>query len=498
MAVLVCLVKDAGGVVERSELLGSVWADAFVTEEVLTHCIWELRKALGDNARKPRFIQTVPRRGYRFLVEPEVVEARAAADDTPSLAVLPFVDLAAGGDNAYFCEGMAEELTHALSRLRGLRVLSRTSALQFRDGQRDLREVGRQLGVDLLLEGSVRPAGDGFRTLARLVEVPTGFDLWAEAYHHDMGDVFRVQHEIVQAIVAKVRGDLISGIEAIGGAPTGDVETYRLHLKARHEALARKPSSLERAVELFGRALERESSYAPALAGLADTLLLQSVYGLEPASERAARGAAAGDGGAGARPGPRRRSNLARLRAGGLRLGLGVGRGKLRRGHGGRPLLCDRAALVGYQLPRAPAALRRGAALRSPGARDGPSVGADPAERRHDLVLRARLRARRVGARRDARAPTRATRLLTCSSGSRESKPVRRTRRPKSSSTRSSVPSAVRSRSPDSPTLAREAEMPHGRQSSSKSSRGATATCRRRSSHRSTPASATPTRAANR
>jgi len=285
MGVLVSLAAASGAVVERQELLDTVWRDSFVTEEVLTHCIWELRKAFGDDARKPKYIQTVPRKGYRFLPQPEPLAGSTRIDTIPSLAVLPFRDLSPAADSSYFCDGMVEELTHALSRLRGLKVLSRTSALQFQDDGRDLSQIGTQLGVDLLLEGSVRPAGDGFRTLTRLVEVSTGFDLWAEAYHHEMADVFRVQQEIARSIVTKIHGDLIGGIESVGVAPTGDVETYRLHLKARHAAHERKSSSLLRAADLYREALDRDADYPPALAGLAEVLLLQAVYGLLPPGE---------------------------------------------------------------------------------------------------------------------------------------------------------------------------------------------------------------------
>jgi len=287
MGVLRCLAAGAGAVIEREQILDQVWRDAFVTEEVLTHCIWELRKAFGDNARNPAYIQTVPRKGYRFLPTPAALPDTTRIEKVPSLAVLPFRDLSQTGDSAYFCDGMVEELTHALSRLRGLRVLSRSSARRFQDRELAVSEIGSQLGVDLLLEGSVRPAGDRYRTLARLVEVDNGFDLWADAYHHELveADVFRVQQEIARSIVTKVHGDLIGGIEAIGVRPTGDVESYRLQLKARHSMSERKRSSLARATELYREAIERDPEYAIAISGLAEALLLQAVYGLAPPSE---------------------------------------------------------------------------------------------------------------------------------------------------------------------------------------------------------------------
>ena len=127
----------------------------------------------------------------------------ATEPDVPSIAVLPFADISPGKDQDYFCEGLAEKLIDALARLEDLRVVARTSAFQFKGRAHDLRKVGKQLGVEMVLEGSVRKAGNRIRVNAQLINTDDGFHLWSERYDRDMDDVFAVQDEIAQSVVEK-------------------------------------------------------------------------------------------------------------------------------------------------------------------------------------------------------------------------------------------------------------------------------------------------------
>src|SRR5205823_5510421 len=138
------------------------WNGTIVSDDALTSCVQELRRALSDDAKQPRFIETRHRRGYRFVAplaapaEPDVDEESSPAPDISAIAVLPFVDMSPGRDQEYLCEGVAEELINALTHVDGLRVVSRTASFQFRAVGGNIREIGRKLGAGTLLEGSVR------------------------------------------------------------------------------------------------------------------------------------------------------------------------------------------------------------------------------------------------------------------------------------------------------------------------------------------------------
>src|SRR5262249_52995928 len=136
--------------------------------------------------------------------------SRSPTGNISSIAVLPFVDMSPARDQDYFCEGIAEELINSLTRIDGLRVAARTASFQFRGVCADVRAVGQQLGVETLLEGSVRKAGDQLRVTVQLIEVATGFHLWSERFDRALDDVFAIQDEIAQSVVATLRGSVLS------------------------------------------------------------------------------------------------------------------------------------------------------------------------------------------------------------------------------------------------------------------------------------------------
>jgi non-specific serine/threonine protein kinase len=189
----------------------------------------------------------------------------------PSIAVLPFVDMSPERDQAYFCEGMAEEILNALSRIGGLRVASRTSSFRFRDSTADSREIGRQLRVGTLLEGSVRRSGGRLRISTQLVDVDEGYHLWSERYDRELTDVFEIQDEIARSI-ARARQVTLTAAEKgeIQKTPTRDVQAYDYYLRGRKFYYQYGRREIEFALQLFSRAIELDPDFALAWAGLAD------------------------------------------------------------------------------------------------------------------------------------------------------------------------------------------------------------------------------------
>jgi serine/threonine protein kinase/Tfp pilus assembly protein PilF len=199
------------------------------------------------------------------------VAAQATASPAKSIAVLPFVDMSPQRDQEYFCEGMAEEIINALTKIQALRVASRSSAFAFKGQNQDIRRVGEQLGVATVLEGSVRKAGSKLRITAQLIDVANGYHAWSERYDRDMEDVFAIQDEIAQNIVRALRVMLSEEEKrAIERAPTADVKAYDYYLRGRQFFHQWRRKGVEFARRMFERAIEIDPNYALAWAGIAD------------------------------------------------------------------------------------------------------------------------------------------------------------------------------------------------------------------------------------
>jgi len=209
----------------------------------------------------------------------------STANMAPSIAVLPFVNRSGDADNEYFSDGLSEDLINALSRLPGLHVASRTSAFRFRGSDLDIRQIGQQLDVATVVEGSVRRSGARLRITAQLVSVDNGYHLWSERYDRQMADVFEIQDEIVASIVKAVVPALLGDAAHAVQRSTENTEAYELYLKGRHYWHQRSPSTLRLAMQCFEQAIKIDPEYALAYAGLADCHGILRVYGWISAEE---------------------------------------------------------------------------------------------------------------------------------------------------------------------------------------------------------------------
>ena len=276
-SVLGLLLERAGQPVTKQELFASVWSNTVVSDDALTTCIQELRKALGDDAKQPRYIETRHRYGYCFVAEltqsapAGTPEPAPAVQNLPAIAVLPFMDMSPERDQDHFCEGLAEELIDALTHIDGLRVASRSSSFQFRNGGVDLREVGRVLGVGSVVEGSVRRAGDQLRVTVQLIDVASGYHKWSQRFERKVGDVFAIQDEIAASVAMTLRGGAaLSQREQRGlRRPHTSAEPYEYYLRGRQSLHRMREPDLEQSRRMFEGAIELDADYAPAWAGLA-------------------------------------------------------------------------------------------------------------------------------------------------------------------------------------------------------------------------------------
>jgi len=313
-AVLALLVARHARLVDRQTFFDVVWRDVQVTDDALSRCIREIRQALGDEARAPRFVRTVSKRGYVFIhpvsrsgpehgagpagladgtPDPETIELPARR---PGLAVLPFADMSPERDQAYFCEGIAEDILTELSRLEGLRVIARTSAFAFRNRPVDVRTIGRTLDVDTVLEGSVRRDGDRVRVTAQLVSTTDGGHLWADRYDRDITDVFALQAEIALTIADALRVHLADDRRrAMVRRQPVDQEAHRLFLMGRFYLNRRHPGDHERAVAHFEQALARDDHFAAPAAAIADAFVVLGVWGFLPPQAAFTRARASAD-----------------------------------------------------------------------------------------------------------------------------------------------------------------------------------------------------------
>lgn len=296
---LAYLVERAGIVVDKDELMRVVWPDTVVEENNLNQNISLLRRLFGEARGEHRFIVTVPSRGYQF-----VADVRRAAGSVPrhdangeaSIAVLPFVNVSADPEYDFFGDGLADELIIALSKLAGVRVVARTSSFSFKGTQSDVRHIAEKLGVNLVLEGSIRKAGTRLRVTAELVNPADGCQVWSNRYEREMEmrDIFEVQDELTRAVLEAVRPMLPGAHPSVAmKRHTKNAAAHELYLKGRFHLFRMTGSGIEAGVRYFERAVEADPIYAPAYVGLAHAYRMHALSLELPPGEVAPKAKAA-------------------------------------------------------------------------------------------------------------------------------------------------------------------------------------------------------------
>jgi TolB-like protein/Flp pilus assembly protein TadD len=277
--VLVHLVRNRDRVVSRDDLFTAVWEGRIVSESTLTTRINAVRQAVGDSGEQQRLIKTLPRKGFRFVgtvhEESGVPAASStqgripsmALPDRPSIAVLPFANMSGDPDQAYFADGMAEEIITSLSRCAWLFVISRNSSFGYRGKTIDVRQIGRELGVRYVLEGSVRRAGTRLRILGQLADATSGMQIWADRFEGDAQEVFELQDRITESVVGAIEPKLqLAEIERLRHKQAPDLDAYDLLLRAQALEYEYTEESLAQALGQLERALAIDPLYAPAMA----------------------------------------------------------------------------------------------------------------------------------------------------------------------------------------------------------------------------------------
>ncbi|MBI4479402.1 MAG: winged helix-turn-helix domain-containing protein [Acidobacteria bacterium] len=298
--VLNALLERAGKVVTREELHQRLWsADTFVDfEHGLNAAIARLREALCDTAANPRYIETIPRRGYRFLGKVERLGSQAASEPRVMLAVLPFENLDAAPEQEYFADGMTEEMIAQLGRLNPsqLGVIARTSAMQYKHTAKGVDQIGQELSVDFVLEGSVRRAGERVRITSQLIRVSDQSHLWAESYDRTLEDVLAIQTDCAGRIAHSLALALLpSQRDAMSRAATRDTAAYEAYLQGRYYWNKRTEDGFRKAIENFERSIAQDSSFALAFVGLADVYNLLGLFSTLPPKQAYERARAAAD-----------------------------------------------------------------------------------------------------------------------------------------------------------------------------------------------------------
>jgi TolB-like protein/Tfp pilus assembly protein PilF len=285
--VLSMLLRQAGEVLTRDELRRQLWPDGtFVDfEHGLNAAVKRLRTALGDNAETPRFVETVHRRGYRFIAPVERIEAEASeqsllarvggistilSEKKRRLAVLPFAEVGDTDGRAYFTEGLTEEMITALGRLctDRLGVVARTSSMLVRHNAKTVREIGQALRVDFILEGSVRREADRVRIAAQLIETEGETQLWAESYERHLSDCFFVQSEVAAEIARSLALELLPDSRVARRCGTRHVAAHQAYLKGRYHWNKSAGEGLLQAVAYFEQALALDPEFAAAHSAL--------------------------------------------------------------------------------------------------------------------------------------------------------------------------------------------------------------------------------------
>jgi TolB-like protein len=279
--------------VSKDDVLDSVWSGRIVSDSALTARIAAARRAIGDSGETQTLIRTIARRGFRFVGEvreddaegrhavmggamPVGAAAALTLSDKPSIAVLAFANMSGDPEQEYFADGIAEDIITLLSKSRGLLVIARNSTFTYKGRSVEIKQVGRELGVRYVLEGSVRKAGNRVRVTAQLVDVSTGGHLWAERYDRKLVDIFAVQDDITGSVSAAILPAMErTERERAARKPPGSLGAYELFLHGREQRNLSRYEGMVAAEALFERTIALDSGFALAHAELA---YIQYVY----------------------------------------------------------------------------------------------------------------------------------------------------------------------------------------------------------------------------
>ncbi|HKE58162.1 MAG TPA: winged helix-turn-helix domain-containing protein, partial [Pyrinomonadaceae bacterium] len=292
--ILLLLLDNAGQLVDKEELIREVWPDSFVEEQNLTQNIFVLRRALGDGVGATKYIETVPRRGYRFVAPVKKISGGQAAATSvsssetevalpPILAVLPFINATGDPKLEYLAEGITENIINNLSRISKLRVISRSAVFRYRGREVDPLLIGQGLGVDVVLSGNMYPRVTGFTIRAELVDVKHNWQLWGENFECEMSQILEIQDELTRQISAALRLRLTGEEEKqLTTRHTENSKAYQAYLEGRYHWSKYTKEGIEKAIVHFREAIDLDPKYALAYSGIIDCYLRLATNYLPP------------------------------------------------------------------------------------------------------------------------------------------------------------------------------------------------------------------------
>ncbi|MHC2287745.1 winged helix-turn-helix domain-containing tetratricopeptide repeat protein [Bradyrhizobium barranii] len=295
------LIRNRERVVSKDDLINAVWNGRIVSDAALTTRLNAVRAAIGDTGEEQRLIKTLPRKGFRFVGQvreaPEVAgpnpgdapETAPALPDKPSIAVLPFENMSGDPEQEYFADGMVEEIITALSRFKWLFVIARNSSFTYKGKAVNVKQVGHELGVRYILEGSVRTAAGKVRIAGQLIDAVTGAHIWADRFERDLTDVFTLQDEVTVAVVSAIEPKLVQTEIAMAARRRPEnLTAYDFYLRALPQSYLATREGLADAIRLAHRALELHPRFggAAALAGLCHMRNVLFGYADDPQFDR--------------------------------------------------------------------------------------------------------------------------------------------------------------------------------------------------------------------
>ncbi|HEY2963447.1 MAG TPA: winged helix-turn-helix domain-containing protein [Pyrinomonadaceae bacterium] len=296
--ILVLLVTNAGQLLEKDDLLREVWPDTFVEDSNLTQNIFTLRRALGDERAGPKYIETVTRRGYRFVASVKICDGEhddAAEVESVNgdevlaplvVAVLPFINTTGEVSVEYLAEGVTDNIINNLSRVSRLRVLSRSAVFRRKRDELDPQRIGKELGAKAVLVGTINVRPAGMAITVELVDVATGWQLWGESFDTDNKDLLQIQDDITRHLLVNLKLKLTGEEEKrVTARYTENANAYQAYLEGRYHWSRYTRKGIEKAIRHFRQAIELDPNYALAYAGIVDCYLRLATNYLPPEDE---------------------------------------------------------------------------------------------------------------------------------------------------------------------------------------------------------------------